>query len=88
MRKVYQHQSGDCDISEIIRYTLNEITITFNKDNKDKIKEVDLYYEPLGKKILKNNITIIRKKYLIILQNILFLYTKIMFQISKNILMI
>ena len=42
-RKIRQHQEGNCEISEMMRYILNKT------GNKDKIKEADnLYNEPLG----------------------------------------
>ncbi len=41
-RKVKQHQGGNYEISEMIRYILNKIS------NKDKIEDGDLYNESLG----------------------------------------
>jgi hypothetical protein len=66
-RKVKLLLEGNCEISEMVRYILNKTSY------EDKIQDRDLYNEALGK-ILKNNMTNIRKKYLFIFQNILFLY--------------
>ena len=41
-RKVKQHQGGNYEILEMIRYILNKI------NNKDKIQDGDLYNESLG----------------------------------------
>ena len=41
-RKVKQHQGGNYEISEMIRYILNKIS------NKDKIEDGDLHNESLG----------------------------------------
>ena len=46
-RKIRQHQGGNCEISEMIRYILNKTSIT--KDNNDIIRDADnLYNESLG----------------------------------------
>ena len=47
-RKVRQHQGGNCEISEMIRYILNRTSIA-TKDNNDIIQDADnLYNESLG----------------------------------------
>ena len=47
-RKVKQHQRGNCEIYEMIRYILNKTNIV-NKDNEDNIQDSDnLHNETLG----------------------------------------
>lgn len=47
-RKVNQHQRGNCEIYEMIRYILNKTNIV-NKDNEDNIQDSDnLHNETLG----------------------------------------